>query len=370
MQKKIIALAITAALAAPAFAAADTSNVTVYGKANVSYDMINTGTSTAGVQGVRSNRVSSNVSVIGLKGSEDLGDGLAAVWQIEQQINMADANAAGTTNTFATRNTYAGLKSDSIGTVLLGRHDTPYKIATRGLDQFADNIADNRSLMGLGGAAAFDGRQPDAIAYITPAMSGFTGAIAYVNLNQALNLAQNTAAATKNSAWSLAGLYSNGPFFGSLAYEVHNLPVLIAGGKESATKVGLGYTMDAFNVGFVYEKTTDNLGVGNTNLAGHSAYYLGGKYSFGSNDVKLAYTKLNQIGNVANTGAKQFTLGFDHNLSKRTSVYALYSKISNQSASGFGLSTNGSSATQAGGTIAGIGASPSVLSFEIGRAHV
>ena len=100
MQKKIIALAIAAAISAPAFA--DTSNVTVYGVADVSYDSINTGTSgnagktgvlgaatAANIQGARSNRVSSNSSRLGVKGSEDLGDGLTAVWQIESLINIA-----------------------------------------------------------------------------------------------------------------------------------------------------------------------------------------------------------------------------------------------------------------------------------------
>ena len=64
MQKKIIALAIAAAISAPAFA--DTSNVTVYGVADVSYDSIKTGTATAGTAGITSNRVSSNSTRIGL----------------------------------------------------------------------------------------------------------------------------------------------------------------------------------------------------------------------------------------------------------------------------------------------------------------
>src|SRR5664279_1950936 len=141
MQKKLIALAIASAISAPVFA--DNANFTFYGAADVSYDMVNTGdgvTAANGlvpVQGVTKRVVSSNVSKFGFKGAEDLGDGLAAVWQIEQQINFDDAAK----NTFASRNTFAGLKSDSMGTVLFGIHDTPYKIATRGLDVFGDSIA-------------------------------------------------------------------------------------------------------------------------------------------------------------------------------------------------------------------------------------
>ncbi|HXU94359.1 MAG TPA: porin, partial [Gallionella sp.] len=296
MQKKIIALAIAAAVSAPAFA--DNANVTIYGIADMSYDYINTGNSAAGVAGASKPNVSSNVSRLGLKGAEDLGDGLAAVWQIEQQINMDGSG----TSSFATRNTFAGLKSESVGTVLLGRHDTPYKLATRKLDVFGDSIADNRSLMGgvsgsvTAGAitsaksayASFDGRQPDVIAYISPAMSGFTGAVAYVNLNEGA-----TAGATaKANALSLAGMYDAGPFFGSLGYEQHKLDTVRVGGKEHAWKLGFGYTIDAFTLGLAYEKTTDNLGrglntavgaacaaqVAGSNCFGHSAYYLAGTY--------------------------------------------------------------------------------------------
>ena len=155
MQKKLIALAIASAISAPAFA--DNANFTFYGTADVSYDMVNTGNGTTtangatAVNGVSKRVVSSNVSKFGFKGAEDLGDGLAAVWQIESLI-VLDGSA---TSTFATRNSFAGLKSETFGTVLMGKHDTPYKIATRKLDVFGDNIADNRALLGNKSNARF-----------------------------------------------------------------------------------------------------------------------------------------------------------------------------------------------------------------------
>jgi len=364
MQKKIIVLAIASVLAAPA-AFADTSNVTVYGKADLSYDFISTGNSAAGVAGVNKGNVSSNVSKFGIKGSEDLGDGLAAVWQIEQQVNIdaaGNASNSGTGNTLASRNTFLGLKSNDMGTVLMGRHDTPYKISTRALDIFGDSIADSRSLTGgvkgSTAAASFDGRQTDVIAYISPSLSGFTGAIAYVNLNEAA-VAATTA---KANALSLAGMYSAAPFYASLAFEEHKLDTVVVGGKEKATKVGFGYKMDAFKVNFAYEKTSDNLAALGANKYGHSAYYLAGQYNFTSIDaVKLAYGKSNQIGALANSSANQFSLGYDHNLSKRTKLYAIYSRISNQTgAAGSFSQTTAISAN-------GIGASPSVLS--LGMSH-
>lgn len=360
-QKKLIVAALaTTVFAAPAFA--DNANVTIYGTADMSYDYISTGNSTAGVAGVSKPNVSSNVSRLGLKGSEDLGGGLAAVWQIEQQINM-DGNG---TSTFGTRNTFAGLKSEA-GTVLLGRHDTPYKLATRKLDVFGDSIADNRALLGSvtgkSAAAAFDGRQPDVIAYISPAMSGFTGAIAYVNLTEG----NTTAAAPKASALSLAGMYDAAPFYGSFGYEEHKLDTVRAGGKESAWKLGLGYTMDAFTLGFAYEKTNDSLGggtvcagqVAGTDCFGHNAYYLSGNYKMGLSAIKFAYGKAGQLGTTLNSGANQFSLGYDHGLSKRTKLYAIYSRITNQSAAMYGFSQSTAAAT----SVNGAGADPSVISL-------
>lgn len=390
MQKKFIALAIAAAVSAPAFA--DNSNVTLYGQANMSYDMTNNGA-------IGTNKVSSNTSRVGLKGSEDLGSGLSAVWQIEQQINID--NSTTNANSFATRNSFLGLSSGSMGTFILGRHDTPYKIATRGFDVFGDSIADNRSLMGgnslvtwgagaaltaaatpagASAGASFDGRQGDVVAYISPAMAGFTGAIAYVAGAEGAT----TAGQTKGSAWSLAGLYGNGPLSANLGYEVHDLGTAVGtiGGpavaglpslKESAWKLGVGYTMDALTVNAVYERTSDNFGAlanalyatafaANADVFGHNAWYLSGKYSFGNDAVKLAYTKTGNMnaGLGADTGAKQVSVGYDHNLGKRTTLFGLYTRLNNGTNAQFGLSTAGSTG---GMTASAAGVSVSAWSF-------
>jgi len=81
MQKKLIALAVVAAFSAPAFA--DNANFNLYGAANLSFDHIDSGTATNGTSGTSSNRNASNTSKFGFKGSDDLGDDLKAVYQVE-----------------------------------------------------------------------------------------------------------------------------------------------------------------------------------------------------------------------------------------------------------------------------------------------
>jgi predicted porin len=378
MQKKLIALAIASAISVPALA--DTANFSFYGIADVSHDSINTGDGTTtkngatAVKGITKQVVSSNVSRFGFKGSEDLGDGLAAVWQIEQQIDI-DAAAK---NTFASRNTFAGLKSNALGTVLIGIHDTPYKIATRKLDVFGDSIADNRALIGgvksIASNAGFELRPTDVLAYISPAIAGVTVAVAHVNMVET-----NTVVAAVNTAQSLAVMYDVAPFYGAVGYEVHNLNSAYAIGasktvtspNEKATRLGFGFKPEGFELNVVYEKTSDNLGTGadaGVNAYGHTAMYLGGKVHVSeAGAVKLAYGKAGETGSgaklVANSGATQVSLGYDHSLSKRTKVYALYSKLSN----GKGVNYGFSQSTAAASTTSGFGTSPTVLS--VGLKH-
>ncbi|TAN73170.1 MAG: porin [Gallionella sp.] len=356
MQKKIIALAIASALTVPAMALADTSNVAVYGQVNVSYDFTKTGDSAAGVSGANVNKVSTNASRFGLKGSEDLGDGLSAIWQIEQSIT---ADAGG--DTLAGRDTFAGLSSKSAGTVRLGNFDDAYKKSTRKLDVFGDSIADNRSLMdggnGTSAGSNFAARRTNMIQYTSPNLNGFQVDLGYSNLTEA----NTTAVAPKRALVTMSAAYDVAPFYGSLAYETHEVT---ATNDEKGVKLGLGYTQDAFNVNFVYEKITDDL-TATTSSIEHNAYYLSGKYSFGNDAVKAAYTKAKSLDGTANSAAKQWSLGYDHNLSKRTSLYALYTKLDNDN--GIGYAVGALLGNQNSITANGVGADPSA--FSIGMKH-
>lgn len=376
--KKGILFAVAAALSAPAWA--DTTNVEVYGNFDVSYDSIKTGTSAAGVSGTTSNRVSSNTTFIGFKGSAEAGEGWSAIWQVESLIALGDAAINGTNGGvnsgigyLGTRNTFAGLKSDTYGTLLAGRYDTPYRLSTRRLDVFDRGIADNRSILGgsnVGAKASFDGRQDQVVAYISPRLGGVTLAAAHANLNPTVN----TSGAYQGNATSVAAWYDANGFFAALAYEQHNLQNTATTGflgSEHAARVGLGYTREgSFAVGFVAEKTGDNLGAGRANLYGHSAYYLSGRVNVGAaGAIKAAFTTAGNIGGgtTPNTGAKQYSLGYDYSVSKRTTLYALYTKLKNGPAAGYSLSISNGTAASIGGpsTIAGVGASPSAVAVGV-----
>src|SRR3990172_1087018 len=346
------ALAIAAALTLSAPACADNVNVTVYGQANVSYDMINTGTTsgTGSSAGISSSRVSSNSSRLGLKGSNELGSGWSALWQMEATAGT-DTGASGGAGTPAgttmrsarlfDRNTYLGLSHEDWGKVLAGRHDTPYKMSTRRLDVFADGIADNRSLMGttvIGGVVTetFDVRVSNLIAYLSPNIGSFSVAVGYANLAES-----NTNASQDNvSAFSLAGMYEQDPVYMSFAYEAHTTTLKESSTAVKAAKLGLGYRLGILDLGFAYEKSSDDFGnvaaydaVANpcggmtvaANCSGHGTMYLSAKLNITDADaLKVAYSRAGQVGAASTlTGANQFSMGVDHDIDERTTVYGL-----------------------------------------------
>lgn len=373
MKKNLLALAVAGAFVAPV-AMADNTNVSVYGIADVSVDFTKNGDGTtlangAGVatSGVNTHKISSNSSRIGFKGSEDLGGGLKAIFQVERGVQVDSGSMA---DIYA-RNTFAGLAGDAWGSVTLGRNDTPYKSSTRGMDVFADHIADNRTLMGRG-TLGFDQRFSDTVRYDSPNMGGFQVAAAYTagaenNISSAAN--------TRGRAESISGTYSVAPFTGVVAYQKNifgsvasgSIPALTTLTDEKAYKLGVGYKMDQFGVNGVYEKTSDNLGSGALGT-GHKAYYLSGVFNATANDaIKLAYTKAQKLGDgsTANTGAKQWSLGVDHSLSKRTMVYAMYTKLDNDAGIAYALSSAGT----ATGAVAASGFAADPSAFSLGMKH-
>ena len=372
MNKKLIALAIASAISAPAMAA--TGNVDIYGLLSVGVDSVQNGDAsldtTPATTTHNTNRVgrfSDYASRIGFKGSEDLGNGLSAIWQIEQQINVD--NGSGAFGGANLRNTFVGMKSKDLGTVLGGRYDTPYKVATGRLDPFADTMGDYNGVVGAANRVAagsyFDQRPSNVVDYISPSWSGLSVAAAYAfGAETAVN---NVATTDKNAnLYSLAAMYDAGPLFLSAAYEKQNFGSTGVGTfaglpntDQSAYKIGAGYSIMDFTLGALYEKTKDNFGTGGANALGHSTWYLSGKYQMGAVALKAAYGKANSNA-TADSGAKLYTVGADYSFSKRTTVYALYTQIKNDSNAAYNFAYNGAS---------GIGAGDKPSGFSLGMKH-
>lgn len=391
MKKKLLALAVAGAFVTPV-AMADSGNVTIYGQMNASVVFGDTDDQKAGTaplqSGTTSTRISSDQSRIGFKGTEDLGGGTSAIWQVEQGINV-DAGTWGS----ASRNTFVGLAGESWGDIKLGHMDSPYKSSTRGLDVFPDTIADNRSVMGIvsvGGNAAtvasstatLDARNNNSLTYTSPDLSGFKVSAQYAAVAEGVTTAPNN----KGSNYSLSLGYNAGPITAAAAM----VQMKNGNGNTSATNAGAfpvtaglvtvddkvrglrfggGYKMDAVTVNAVFERIEGDIttATGRTDNIRTNTFYVGGKFALsGSDAVKVAYTRRGDVGEGANKAAQskisQMSLGYDHAMSKRTSVYALYTRLANDDKSKQGIMNASND------TVTGLqGANPSA--FALGVKH-
>ena len=341
MQKKLIALAI-AGLSGAAFA--QSSNVTIYGVIDSTFDFISVGDGQTGVplKGTPNfNRVQSNGSRLGFKGTENLGNGMSAFFQFESNAKF---DAGGGLDTG--RDSFLGLKGN-FGTVKMGNFTGPNRDLAGKLDVVihSDGIGDNSALLGkLGGRAKyFDDRYKNSIAYITPNFSGFEGTLQY-QANE--NKSEEPGKGINTSLYELGLKYDNGPIFVGVAYgklnENNEDPVVKStfdvGTDADATEIRVGgsYKFGDASIRALYARTKTEGSLGDLK---QNVWGVGGTYNVTANGKLLAqyYRAADVDGNrtgvadLSDTGAKFWVLGYEHSLSKRTTLIAHYAYLKNDS---------------------------------------
>jgi len=382
MQKKLIALAVAGLASAGAFAQ---SNVTIYGVADGSFESVSADGASSGTGYASRTRIATNSSLIGFKGTEDLGNGLKAMFQVENQISL-DGPSSTTTNSqtmgngWNTRDTFVGL-SGGFGAVLAGYVSTPQRstaakydlmpgatgsgsllnmigrVNLGGVTQGALGTTNNFGVStDVGGGQSVTNNvgtifRSQALVYVTPVFNGFNGVIAYVPNENRDNTATGTGYKRNQYGWNAAANYANGPINVSLAYlKLNDIGAISAiggagapfSGDQNHTNWLLGASYDlspSTKVSFMYDNFKGKLGLsaGGEVEVKRNAFYLAGKQSFGANEIILAYMKNgdNKVsgldGNFGNSGAQAWSLRLAHNFSKRTQAYAIYTQIRNES---------------------------------------
>jgi predicted porin len=322
MNKKLLTLAVASVVAGIAGIAQ--ADVTVYGKATVSIDRENT----AGF--ADNTTVSNNTSRLGFKFSDDLGGGLKAIGQYETAINLDGENNSGTGIIGGARNTFVGLSSDQMGTVLTGKHDTPFKIIGRAVELFPEYVGDARNITSVDN---FDLRPNNVIAYATPNMGGFSALIATVTDSGAAGNSNATDNNQANGAFSANVAYSGGPLYVGVAYERHNAAVNDATGY----RIAASGTFGMFKVVGLYQKVETGLAAN----PDRASYGIGAAANLSENHViKAQYYKADELSNAPDTGGSMYAIAYDYKFSKKTTGYIAYAKTSNDSATNAFLVSN------------------------------
>ena len=336
MNKKIIGISV-AMLFAASGAIAQTS-VTMYGTvdAGVAYQ---NGAFSAGKK-ITLESGQQSYSRIGFKGTEDLGNGMKALFVLEQGVQIdtgtsgydtlgsgilttdpySSATPATSINsgTFSSQ-AYVGVSSNAAGTVTFGRQFSPLYESYLAIDPFMNGFAAgmNNFFGNIGNASLYQ-RMDNAIIYHTPDnLYGFKGALAYGFGEQAGH--------TKSQSQIGVSLgYANGPV--TVAYAFHDANNDLNGYDAFKTHF-IGATWD-FGVAKAHVAFDQNkLG----SIFKTQDYMVGVTVPVGANSVFADYThKKDKIN--ASSNANQFAIGYTYNLSKRTNLYTAYSYIKNETA--------------------------------------
>ena len=322
-----IALAsITAAHAAP----------TVYGKVLLTGEYTDVDDKTAANKDTSTTKLVSNYSRIGFKGEDDLTDTTKLVYQLEYGIDLdADNNGKGQ---FYSRNTYLGLAHNTLGTVLAGRHDTPYKLAKGSVDVFNDY--DN---VGLGNLMVGEQRANNVIAYKSPTLVGmpvtFLGAVSLDECSKndddkCLVTAAVPATGTtpakpavyrdkKNAYSAMVNYDQNGVYIG-LGYD-NSVYGNDTSGWRLAGSLDMGKMnmVDGLTLGALYQdydfNTDDN----------EQSWLLSGKYKVGATPwaVKAQYIDTSNQSGVKDRDATEVALGAEYTINKATKGHLYAAQI-------------------------------------------
>jgi len=352
--RNILAL-LGVALAVSPLAFAETANVNVYGTLNVSFESVKAVGVTNPVAKTYVNRfrLASNSSNIGFKVSEDISEGLKAFLQLESAVNPNSGDGV-----WNVRNSGIGL-TGNFGTAVIGTWDTPFKLANMFMEPFySTGVGFMATILDSTAGAvsstfynenplSFTRRQKQSVQYWSPSVAGFTLKTMYsTNEKRDVDL-------DNPDLLGATLAYSEGPVNASFSYEQHDdfagrsasaLPfggLTVKNTKDVGLKAAAGYKLfDSLSLGAAWS----NLKYEATSGAGTAEYkkdsfVFTAMQKFDAWTLRAGWGKAND-GTCKNAdgsactadskfGATLLALGASYSMSKRTDVYGVYSKISN-----------------------------------------
>ena len=416
MNKKLMAVAVAGALAAPVAMAQ--SNVTISGRMSMGVDSYSAqGATTAGGGIVSRNRVWDNGSRLVIQGNEDLGNGLKAVFYTETGFNADNGlstanNGAASTNVgnIGSRIAFAGVEG-GFGKVTFGRQHVFW---TNGKADAAQNshiqagtpwtAGGFGSGMGVGVA-----RTPNVLQYASPVVSGFEAIVSWSpNRQESVQTTTSggngvtlgSVADAKGRLWGLTAQWTGGPY--QVAYdwvEDRGNGMVMASTGSVVTGSSTGHKVRAAwsyqpgaNIGLIWARSeirnggaaqttgaisaTSGFGViaGSGTTMKQSAWTLSWEHLSGNirylahfakagnvrgceSQATITYNGITGVSACDNTSAKAYMLGLQYLLSKRTSVNIAYNAINNAGNVFHDYTTGGNTGFTSTGTAASIGSS-------------
>ena len=336
MKKSLIALAVLAASGA----AMAQSSVTLFGRLDAAVGYIDTEVSSNNPLNVKPsqsqtvvNSSTFNTTYWGIKGTEDLGGGLKANFNLQSNFNI-DTGAIGKGQSLFERNATVGL-SGGFGTVNLGRQYTPYYAIYASTAMIGNANLDAETVYGAGLVQGVT-RASNSIRYDSPSFSGFTVS-GLVGLGENDTLTSNATAVppvanTNNlgdstDTYSLNVMYKAGPLLVGYGYQQRKLAQATVGAPQdelSYNMVGASYDFGMAKITGGYQKVENDL-AGAANQE-DDEFNVGVSVPVGPATTLWAGYADSQsdFGNGNSLDSNGYTLAATYQLSKRTKLYGAY----------------------------------------------
>ncbi|MCD2512789.1 porin [Comamonas endophytica] len=293
-------------------AATAQSSVTIYGRINTTVEQQKNG-------GTKLTGLFNNASRWGLRGSEDLGGGLKAGFQLESGF----ASDTGVSEPVYFRRQSEVNLGGGFGLLRLGNFTSESYYAT------ADAISMHNHDTGSSADAlyAYVMRDINKLSYRLPALGAFTA-------EGAVSLSEKEPGA--RNAFDLALNYGAGPLGMGLGYTRNKGAAGVFGayaGEADQIALRASYALGDVNLGAYYQYATLDRVNGGTAEAKRHALRLAAMYTLGASEFHANFGRADKIklggSKLPGTAANQWTLGYNYNLSKRTKVYGYFTKIDN-----------------------------------------
>ena len=272
-------------------------------------------------------------SHFGLRGVEDLGAGVKAVFALETffRTDTGAFGRFGTTQDLGfTRNAFVGL-SGGFGQVTAGRNTTPYFLATILFNPFGDSFAfspivshvfrgDNTQQGFVQGDTAFS----NSIRYTTPVFAGFRGDIAY-STNTAGVLVQEDFANRnfgRASDWALT--YGQGPLGGALVYRTINLRNGADARQQDSALAATSYDFKVAKLFGQYQFTRDEFSAAARPDARKRTWQLGASVPLGPGFVLASFAQSRFDAGSLDNRRDTYAIGYDYTFSRRTDAYLVH----------------------------------------------
>ena len=275
------------------------------------YGMVDMSVGQAQAPGAKSTKVVDSgrmsTSYWGVKGHEDLGGGLSAVFAMEAfMLNDTGASGRFTGDAYFARNSFVGLTSNSLGSVKVGRNTTSLFVNTLIFNAFGDSFGFSPAIRHyfISGTVSGDTGWNNSVMVASPSMGGLS-ATATVAAGEG-NGGRNTA---------VSALYFGGPVGLGFAWQKAKMGATVD--DTTSWQLGGSFNFSPVKLYAQYGKV-DNDTTGNSfKITG-----LGGDFALGlTSKLMLQWGKVKpDLG----AGRTTTTFGYDYQMSKRTDVYVAY----------------------------------------------